>query len=314
MAGQTVKRVALLASGFALAMAAQPALAKHPKGDVRCALPEGWGAVARLHPRYVILGEIHGTAEAPAFFGNLACTLAARGERILIALEQDSDKNAAFQTAWHLPHARFAAARDTLGWEGQNDGRESEAMFAMLERLHAARARGLSIDLVAFNGARDEAQQKRFSALPGQGPHEAAQAENIREAANAGRYDLVLVLVGNAHALKRPINRRGAEYEPMAMRLAPTEQIVSLNVKTAGGNAWTCERKPGVTPNRPVSSGDIECGSHAFRGDGDLRKPSFIALGAFPGETADGSYDGYYWLGNVTASPPALPSRASSNQ
>ena len=45
-----------------------------------CPLPPGWDAIAARNPRFVIFGEMHGTEQTPAFFGDVACALATKGE------------------------------------------------------------------------------------------------------------------------------------------------------------------------------------------------------------------------------------------
>ncbi len=276
-----------------------------------CPLPDGWDAVAASHPHYVILGEIHGTVESPAFVGDLACALVERHERLLVALEQDSTNDAALQLAWRLPPAEFeSAVGNTLGWRGRMDGNGSMAIRALLIRLQAMKARGAPINIVAFNGARDEAQAARFRSLPGQGPHEAAQADNIVQAVNADRYDRVIVLVGNLHASKAPVKRGGTQFEPMAMRLASAGPSVSLQMLGGAGSTWSCQAKPGVTfqSGQPIPSDTIECGPHLFRGISNAARSPSILIGRQPdGTVPDFVYDGYVWLGSTTASPPALP-------
>lgn len=276
-----------------------------------CQVPIGWNDVAARKPRFVVFGEVHGTRQAPAFIGDVACALAARGERILVAVEHSATENDAFQKAWRLPNAQFPEVLKRAGWADRDDGVGSEAMLAFLIRLHHLARRGQLIDIVAFNGAKDAAQSRRFSHLPGQGPHDAAQAENIRVAAAAHPYDRVLVLVGNVHARKRPVEHSLAQFEPMAMRLGPPSSIITLNMQTTGGTAWNCELKPGVTPQpgKSLTQNDIACGSYPFSGDADLRRAPFIALGALQPTAIDPDYDGVFWLGKVDASPQAVVAR-----
>lgn len=274
-----------------------------------CTLSAGWAEVERRKPRYVVFGELHGTEESPAFVGNLACALAVKGERLLVAVEHNAEYDAAFQAAWRLPPAQFTAELQKAGWAGRNDGVASKAMLQMLVRLHALKQRGRSINIVAFNGARDDAQRARLSDLPGQGPHEAAQAENIRTAANARPYDRVLILVGNIHARKLPVDFRGVQFKPMVMQLAPAETIVALNMRTADGSSWGCRLKQGLTPEKgkPLPQGAITCGPYPMKEQLDLHQAPFVALGDFPQEKSDGNYDGFFWLGTVHASAPAVP-------
>lgn len=274
----------------------------------RCDLPPGWQEVAKRETRYIVFGEIHGTREAPTFVGDVACGLAFNGERLLVAIEQEASDNAALQKAWAVSdEGGFVAAVLRTGWAGRNDGVASQAMLALLVRLHRLRAGGRAIDVVAFNAARDADQAARFASLPGQGPHEAEQAENIR-AADAGRYDHVLVLTGNLHANKQPVTKGGATFEPMAMRLASARAVTSLDIADAGGTRWNCQLRAGVVvpPGPSIPLDAIECGAHPARGSVDLRRPFFMGLGTAPGQDANPAFDGFFWVGRTTASPPAV--------
>ncbi|WP_343528037.1 hypothetical protein [Sphingomonas sp.] len=235
--------------------------------------------------------------------------MAVKGERLLVAVEHFSIVNDDFQKAWALPDAEFVPALTKAGWAERDDGVGSEAMLAMLVRLHRLAQAGRKIDIVAFSGVKDEAQQRKFAGLAGQGPHDAAQAENIREAAALRLYDHVLVLVGNTHARKRLVTYTPIAFEPMAMRLGRSVNVVTLNMKSAAGTFWNCGVKPGVVPkpDMPITNADIDCGSHPTTADADLQRAPFIALGALPGQQPDPDYDGVFWVGPISASPPAVP-------
>ena len=257
----------------------------------------------------VIFGEMHGTEQAPSFVGQLACALAARGERVLVAVEHPSTQNATIQRAWKRSNIQFIRELGTAGWSGLEDGNGSASRFKLLVRLHSLARSGQLIDVVAFNGAKDEAQTRRFSNLPGQGQHEAIQAENIRIATAARPYTHVLILTGNVHARKRIVEHSGAIFKPMAMQLASDAEVITLNMATAGGTAWNCQLKtdckPG--PNTPITSSAMVCGSLPIQGKADLHRAPFIALMASPGADLDPDYNGVFWLGKVSASPPVMP-------
>lgn len=274
----------------------------------RCRMPAGWSEVARTHPRYVVFGEIHGTREAPAFVGDVACSLAQRGEHVLVAVEHGVVNDAAFQAAWLLPRREFEKAIVKVGWAGRQDGVASSAMLAMLQRLYQLKEAGSSISITAFNGTRDDDQRSRFAGLPGQGPHEAAQAENIRKAADAGHFDRVLVLVGNLHARKEPVGDGTDAFRPMAMQLATPKQIVSLNMVTAGGTMWNCVVRPDLQldESKPIPEDAIECGDHPTTARLSRRAMPFMALGRPLGFDENDGYDGVFWLGRVHGSKPAV--------
>lgn len=266
-----------------------------------CTPPIGWDSVEHRHTRYVIFGEYHGTAEAPAFVARIACALARRGERLLVAIEQQWEDDAALRRIWRLPRRRFASALARLPlWAGRDDGVGSRAMFAMLIRLHGL---GRKVRVVAFNPT--QTQEARFSALPLQGPHEAAQADNIRAVADRGDYRRVLVLTGNLHARTLPVMRQGVSFEPMAMHLAPRREVISLDMRSSGGTAWACQMTGAVTPGAPIDAARVSCKAQTVLGDPAVGGTRRIALRPVADAAAlDPSYDGFYYVGQVTASPP----------
>ena len=265
----------------------------------------GWGEVAEeAQGKYLLFGESHGSAESPAVVAEYVCAVAQDGP-VLLAVEFSSTNDEGWQRAWAAPPDRF---RETLltevpEWRGRSDGVASEAMLAMLERLHALKSSGLPIDIVAFNGASGDAQRAAFTGLPGQEPHEAAQAANIRKAAQMKDYAHVVVLVGNLHAMKAPVSLGGVTIRPMAMMLAEPEHVVSLDMHTDGGETWGCQLRDDVEidPTRPITDDMIQCAAHPSGASRPAMTPGFHLRKRGEGEF----YDGLFALGPVTASPPA---------
>lgn len=268
-----------------------------------CTLPQGWAALDATRPRYIVLGEVHGSVEAPALTGAIVCALAKRRERLLVALEQNAVDNDALQAAWRRDPAAFAAVLPkALRWRGRQDGMASIAMHALLIRLHAIRRAGAAIDVVAFSGAKDDAQDARFRHLPGQGSGEAIKAENIARAAGTKPYDHIVVLVGNLHAMKQPFGQGAGAFEPMAMRL-PSGRVTSLVLMNGPGAMWNCVEKAGAPD-------EVDCGAHPETGMGGFERlyAPAVVLGVPPSiPAAQFPFDGYIWIGPVTASPPAMP-------
>lgn len=272
----------------------------------RCDLPVGWSDVAKLDPRFVVFGELHGTNEGPRFVGSLACALARKNKRVLVAIEHNASDNSAFQAVWNSD--KFEEKLANLGFAGRSDGIASMAMFDMAVGLHLLKESGLPVAIVAFNGFEDERQRYRFADLPGQGPHEAAQAENIANASMAQSYDYVLVLVGNLHARKTPITQNGHEFDPMARRLSRYGKAVSLNMRYADGTSWNCVPKPGADrTTKAISQEDLDCGQHPSKGEPEHGPAQFIGLEKADQVDAPLTFDGFFWVGPISASPPKTP-------
>lgn len=120
-------------------LAAAAPIALGAANAAACSPPDGWRALAGRAPRTIIFGEVHGTEQSPRIVGEVACALAARGGRVLVAVEPPVQEDAALQAAWRGPADGFA--RRLLAtmpvWRARPAGMASSAWFAMLVRLHA---------------------------------------------------------------------------------------------------------------------------------------------------------------------------------
>lgn len=301
-----------LAAHLAVPLAAQVQPSEPGLVQAPCTAPEGWDDVVARDPDFVVFGELHGTNEAPAFIAQIICSEARRGERVLLAVEHSSWQNSAWQTAWALPHKAFRQALPDLGWRARDDGVASAAMLALVTGAHALKDRGAAIDIVAFNGTRDDGQRTRFADLPAQGPHEAAQAENIAEAADSKDYDRVIVLVGNLHAEIAPLSIGGPDFDPMAVRLRAYGSVVSLGMRHAGGENWSCQLPPGtmLAPGQEVTSEMIVCAASRAGAEGASGRGPHITVGSLGDRQLERRFHGVFWVGPITASPPAFPAGA----
>lgn len=282
----------------------QPSMPTEPNAE--CTTPVGWDGIVARNPRIVVFGELHGTEQAPAFVGALACALASRGDSVLLAVELDASGDQALQTAWAEPREQFLTVLASTAWRDRRDGVGSMAMVAMLRRAHALKSAGLPISVVAFNGMRDQEQKRRLGILPGQGPHEAAQAENIAHAASAGDYDRVLVLVGNLHARTESVTFADTQFEPMAKHLARSGTTLTFDMRYATGAAWNCLLRNDATiiPGMPVPNEAIDCGNHPQIGNADFGTGWSISLNTAAGQSQANGYDGIFWVGPISGSPP----------
>jgi hypothetical protein len=233
--------------------------------------------------RYVIVGEVHGTAQTPALFADLACAAHTSGRPVVVGIEISaiaqpaldaflaSDGGVTARThflaspIWHLPF---------------KDGRSSRAYLEMIERLRKLKQAGLIQSVAAIQPSADAAGDTASQA-------NAAMADRIRAAGSGGPHTLVLVLVGNFHARKRP-SVFGAETIVAAAADLPPGETLSLSVTTTG-EAWNC-----------VTTSATSCGPHAQ----PQGRPSPRGVTLTP--AASGDFDGFIGLGvPATASPPA---------
>jgi hypothetical protein len=193
------------------------------------AIPGTAELLARPGLRYVLVGEIHGTAETPAIFGDLVCAAVESGRQVVVGLERPLAEQSAIDSG------DWTGLLASHGWH-IFDGRSSVAMLELVKSLHGMKG----AEVVAFD--------------PGGGNEErnAGMAKELRAAAERNPGALVIVLTGNLHASKKAIARFG-DYPFMAM-LLPGDATVSLYAADRGGTAWT-------------NSGS-ECGAHPMKSSG----------------------------------------------
>jgi hypothetical protein len=244
-----------------------------------CSAPDGAAARWEREARYLIVGEMHGTREAPAAFAGLVCDAAGQGAvtvglELRVAIQPQLD---AFLDAPDDASA-IEILRETSFWDRQQaDGRSSLAMLEMMLAMRDLKARGRDIALAAF--LPDVRRPPGFD----QNYHELEMAVLLAQAAMRRPEARVLVLVGNVHAARTRIEV--FDLLPAAAHL-PGSETVSLAILQQGGSSWSCS----------VES----CGSQEWASlhDEDLRGIDLTPL-------RDGAYDGSLAIGPTTASPPA---------
>ncbi|HVS12334.1 MAG TPA: hypothetical protein VMV46_00280 [Thermoanaerobaculia bacterium] len=263
--------MALFAAGPALALDCPP-LAGGDARELRALLARG---------RVVLLGEVHGTAEAPAAVAALACRALTTGVPVTIALELPETERARierFLDSQGGAAARAALVAGDLWRQSQQDGRTSVAMADLLESLRRHRNAG-------------ELRAALFDRPSAQGSRDLAMAERLATLSDESRDRLTLVLTGNLHARIAAGAPWDPEFVPMGLhlrRLRSELDLIALDLTHEGGTAWICQ------------GGASGCGPVGLRGTEDA-EPGLELLPA----TAAGLFHGRFHLGPITASPPA---------
>jgi hypothetical protein len=230
--------------------------------------------------RWLFVGELHGSNEAPAAFLDLVCDALAHGRRVTVALERPTSERAVLNGI--LVEKDLAAAKQTLlaepDWKNGMDGRASEAMLRLLLALRDLRLSYPDLAIAAFDapysgsspGARDEAMGRALLVLGKAEPR-----------------DLILILTGNVHGMQSP--QFGYDFAAMFI---PPEERLSLEVTDRGGQSWS------------ESSKDACGGWDGTVGDKGAKRPRGIYLD--PVLAPYGKVDGVLSLGvPLSASAPA---------
>lgn len=246
-----------------------------------CAPPAGFESLLRRPERVIVIGEIHGTAEAPAAVAEMACAAAGDGP-VVLALELEDSLQPTFDAylaASDAVSARRALEGSTLLNRRYQDGRSSRAMLEMVERLRRLRAQGADVEIHAFQPqsltrGRDLDQswyELNMGYLLGQARHRRPEAR-------------IIALMGNIHARKTAHPALPNVGVPATGHL-PAGETLSLTIAQQGGSSWTCD--------------DEGCGVSS-----SLEKYDREARGVILTPSADGAYDGVLAVGPWTASPP----------
>lgn len=241
---------------------------------------------ARRETRWVIVGEMHGTNETPGAFTNLVCLAVQSRGPVTVAIEYPADMQPVLD-AWLASDGGEAARTALLAapfWRrSTQDGRTSVAFLQMLERLRVMHRAGTVRSVRAFCPPKDG---------PAVGDYNEAMADRLTKIADAAP-GLVMVLVGNFHAINHAMTTPQGSIRPAAS-LLPANKKVTVDIVGTGGSMWACQME----------------GCHRYDYPAQPSGPSRIA----PDTSEDQRYDMIYTLGKpYSAAKPAVPGVADTS-
>lgn len=237
--------------------------------------------------KVIWVGELHGSAEQPALFGDLVCRAALR-RPVVVVLE----RNVSEQPAWDafLGSDGGAAATATFlkdgGWSASmRDGRNSRAMLALARRLREDVRSGRVV------AVRMMVREPNPYTAAG---HEAGMAGEVQAAASAFPQALVLAYSGDVHASRIVNTHRGQSYSTAALLLGQAG-LKTVEVSSGHGEAWNCQ--------------EDGCKTHPYLSD-DTAPRGIVPLGGDPW-----GFDFVAHVGRATtASAPAVPRQAAASR
>ncbi|TMQ03391.1 MAG: hypothetical protein E6J90_49035 [Deltaproteobacteria bacterium] len=185
--------------------------------------------------RVLLVGELHGTVECPAVFGDLVFAAAQRGP-VSVGLDLPASEQAELDHFLVDPDDDARRARwlaRPLFTTRHQDGHTSRAMQGLLDRLGRYRRKGTPIEVFAFDapahGERaDEDRDLRMAR---------AIAEHARD-----RTRRVLALMGNVHNQLDRDTPWAPDFPTVAMHLRDIlgeDDLRSLTLDWVTGTAWT---------------------------------------------------------------------------
>ena len=262
----------------ALASSARPAGAQGQAAD--CPATPGLQPLL-VAGKVVLIGEMHGTEESPAFVASVVCQARAANLPVALALEifvEEAPRLAAFLKSDGTAADRTALLNSKFWQDEYQDGRRSAAMLTLLDRLRVMRPSEGALEMTPIDPG----------STAGAATRDRGMADAIAKLAAANPRALVIALTGNYHT--RTVRQR--DFDTMGTLLVgmrPPLTVTALDVAYDGGTAWVC-----------TSAVASECGSRPMG-----KRPTPAAPGVtLYGETR-GGLDGIYNVGSLTASPPA---------
>ncbi|MFT3712700.1 MAG: hypothetical protein QM817_34045 [Archangium sp.] len=272
---------------------ALPASPTAPRGTGLCNVE--LGALPLEDGEVVFLADPLGANEPLAALDAFACEAAHRSLPITFALSIPLDEQPALNA--YLSSNGDAAARTTLlarrfwlrDWQ---DGRSSLAVLDFLERIRVRRARGEAVTVLAIDI--NQAGNPRYARA-------AAVLLRHREA-NGG---LTIAFLGSVMGSRRIGGEWDAQLRPVGARVAGVlpGKVKSLDVAFSAGKHWTC---------RLGEKGALDCGT--FRAVAGPRQrveavTPHLFVRLFPSGISPEGFDGVYFVGTLTPSPPAVGSK-----
>lgn len=232
--------------------------------------------------RIIVLGELHGTREAPALAEALVRRRAERGEPVTLAFEVDANEQARIDAFLASP-GDDASRGDLLSgpfWDvppGRSDGRRSVALLDLLDAARRLRRDGAELRVLAFDlgnaGAVADERNRRMAA-------------RLREDFESDPARRFVVLIGNYHARRVAPTVVGGLPPGVTPPVPTMAHLVDLpmlriNVSAQSGEFWAC--MAGSCGPRPVSATGLEEATPWFRRtpadaagwDAQLHLPSF---------------------------------------
>jgi hypothetical protein len=230
----------------------------------------------------LLLGEMHGSAEIPAFVATAVCQGLRAGHSVTVGLEiwtEEEARIAAYLASGGKPEDRTALLAGPFWQDVAQDGRRSQAMLGLLEDVRRLRQEGRKVRV------------KLIDRLPKGPERDRAMAQELLSAVEAAPEDLFLVLTGNLHSRTARGTPWNPDLENMGFLVAQRHPgVVALDNSYSGGTIWMC---PSADP--------ADCGVKPLRGKGE-GQPLGVKL--YEKVSKEG-YHGEFHVGALTASPPA---------
>jgi hypothetical protein len=228
-----------------------------------------------IQAQIIVVGEVHGTQEMPAFVEKLVCYYAKKKVPLLLGLEMPSEEQLHL-SAYHLsggtPQDKAQLFKAGFWKWGGKTGQASAAVFNLMEHVRKLESDGHSVfpffygmsgDVIALGNDKEDFNIN----------NDLVMAANVYARAINYKTHKLVILSGNRHA------KKAGEPYSMASFLEKFTPVFSINFMHLGGKTWGCHGTP------------MTCGVYSVNPATAQRQAGFDAIVA---------------LGELHAAPPAI--------
>lgn len=185
----------------------------------------------------IVVGELHGTKEMPAFAGNVVCHFAKKKIPVLLALEIPSNLQTSlnnFHTSTGNKQARDELLSEKFWSNTGKFGMASEALFELLELSRKLKSDGYQIIPFAYDISVDPRPIPLDKGETSIFRRDLLMAANIQTRAIQYKDHKIIVLAGNYH-----VRNNGSSFD-MASFLTKSTPNIRIGFSHLGGQSWNC--------------------------------------------------------------------------
>ncbi len=173
----------------------------------------------------LLIGEIHGTQEGPAYVRHIACRALELGLSVSVGLELPQAEQEGIDTylaSAGMPDDQRQVWQLPFWSKDYQDGRTSQAIFELVEDIRVFKAKGEEVNIILI----DE---------PGSSKRDLLMAKRVIEEAQSEPASFIIVLTGNLH---NTIYENSDQMGTHIVKALGRDRVVSLNMSYRGGSAW----------------------------------------------------------------------------
>ena len=220
----------------------------------------------------ILLGELHGTNEAPHYLYQMACQALNKGHQVSIALEFPQNDQADLEiylASQGTDEDKKLFLSQPLWSDEYQDGKRSIAMFNLIDRIRLLIRQGYPLNIFYMDGY-------------GNRGREHTMASNIIKTREQNPNNIILSLVGNFH---NTIVNGSDKMGSLILKKYGKQNVVSLDQNFVDGTAW-------------INTGNNNSGPMEINGNGSS------GIGIYLHKTPT-EYHGTFEMHKITHSPPA---------